>query len=110
MVGTRLFDASNGSGTISAALTSPLGFHWCAPAGLLVSSQSNSKRFSKKSLLHFVGVEDQITSRPLVMASFPTPEPKLLFQPKPCSSTGAPSGSAPTYFFGSAAPCVFPKV
>ena len=32
------------------------GFHWCAPAGLLVSSHSKPNRFLKKSLFHRVGV------------------------------------------------------
>ena len=51
-----------------------------------------------------------MTSRPLVMASRPLPLPKLFFQPRPCSSIGAPSGSGPTYCSGSAAPWVLPKV
>ena len=44
------------------------------------------------------------------MASFPAPVPKVLRQPSPCSSSGAPSGSGPTYCSGSAAPWVLPKV
>jgi hypothetical protein len=44
------------------------GFHCFAPAGLVVSSHSYSKRCLKKSLLHFVGVVVQVTSSPLVVA------------------------------------------
>ena len=54
-----------------------------APAGLFVSSHSFSNRFLKKKLLHFVGVCDQVTSGPPVMASAPMPVPYLLFQPRP---------------------------
>ena len=36
------------------------------------------------------------TSMPLLIVSPPLPLPKLLFQPRPCSSMGAPSGSGPT--------------
>ncbi|SHT60113.1 Uncharacterised protein [Mycobacteroides abscessus subsp. abscessus] len=32
------------------------GFHWCAPAGLLVSSHSLPYRISRKLLSHLVGV------------------------------------------------------
>ena len=60
-------------------------------------------------LLHFVGVVVQVTSRPLVIASPPLPVPKLLFQPKPCASMSAASGSAPTCDAGPA-PWVLPKV
>jgi hypothetical protein len=35
-------------------------------------------------LLHFVGVLDQMTSRPLVVVSSALPVPKLLAQPKSC--------------------------
>ena len=84
--------------------------HWFAPAGLCSSSHSKPNRFSKNLLLHRVGVCDQVTSRPLVIASRPLPLPKLFRQPKPCSSRGAPSGSAPTNRSGSAAPWVLPNV
>ena len=47
---------------------------------------------------------------PLVIASAPLPLPKLPFQPRPCASSGAASGSGPTYSSGSAAPCVLPNV
>ena len=85
-----------------------LGCHWNAPAGLLVSSQSKAKRFSKNLLLHRVGVWVQVTSRPLVMASRPLPEPYWLFQPMPWCSTGQPSGSGPTRS-GLPAPWVLPN-
>ena len=84
-------------------------FHWLAPAGLLVSSHSLPNRISKKLLLHCVGVGVQVTSRPLVIASAPTPLRKVLFQPKPCCSSGAASGSGPTLSSGPA-PWVLPKV
>jgi hypothetical protein len=83
--------------------------HCHAPAGLLVSSHSNPNRVSKKLLSHVVGVGVQVTSRPLTVASAPTPVPYVLFQPRPCCSIGAPSGSGPTYSAG-AAPCVLPNV
>src|ERR1700739_4787807 len=91
MVGRCFFDLSCASGIVASA---PLAFHCCAPAGLLVSSHSYLNRLSKKWLLHFVGVCDQVTSGPPVMASAPKPVPCLLFQPRPCSSMSAPSGSA----------------
>ena len=47
---------------------------------------------------------------PLVIASRPLPLPKPFFQPKPCSSRDAPSGSGPTCSSGSAAPWVLPNV
>src|SRR5215469_11646258 len=92
MVGTRFFDASNGSGIVASA---PLAFHCWAPAGLLVSSHSYLKRFSKNELPHFVGVLLQTTSGPPVMASAPTPVPFFERQPRPWSSMAEPSGSGP---------------
>jgi hypothetical protein len=80
MVGTCFFDLSKASGIVAAAF---LAFHCCAPAGLLVSSHSLLNRLSKKWLLHFVGVCDQVTSGPPVMASAPKPVPCLLLQPRP---------------------------
>ena len=56
-----------------------------------------------------VGVVVQVTSRPLVIASPPLPVPKLFFQPRPCASRPAASGSGPTLVAG-AAPCVLPKL
>src|ERR1700730_7067043 len=106
MVGTCRFDASYGSGIVAAP---PFALNCQAPAGLFVSSHSLLNRFSKKWLLHFVGVGDQMTSRPLVIASPPLPVPNLLFQPRPCSSMLAPSGSGPTRA-ASPAPWVLPKV
>src|SRR5450432_440519 len=105
MVGTCFFDRSCASGIVAWA---PLATHWCAPAGLLLSSHSYWNRLSKKWLLHCVGVSDQVTSRPLVIASAPLPVPKLLFQPRPCSSMPAVSGSGPTSF-ASPAPWVLPN-
>ena len=58
---------------------------------------------------HFVGFWVQTPSMPLVMASGPLPVPALLAQPKPCSSSGAPSGSGPTAS-ASWAPWVLPKL
>ncbi len=106
IVGTRFFDGSKASGIEASA---PFATHWWAPAGLFWSSHSYLNRFSKKKLLHFVGVWVHVTSRPLVIASAPLPLPKLLFQPRPCSSMPAASGSAPTSL-ASPAPCVLPKV
>src|ERR1700756_3927589 len=106
MVGTFFFDLSCASGIVAAA---PFAFHCCAPAGLFVSSHSLLNRFSKKWLLHFVGVCDQMTSGPPVIASAPLPVPNRFFQPRPCSSIGAASGSGPTSV-GSPAPWVLPKV
>ncbi|MGY3471651.1 hypothetical protein ACVW0I_008522 [Bradyrhizobium sp. LM6.11] len=80
MVGRCFLDLSKASGMIASA---PLAVHCCAPAGLFVSSHSYLNRFSKKLLLHFVGVVVHVTSRPLVMESPPMPEACLLFQPRP---------------------------
>src|SRR6476620_6950592 len=66
MVGLCFFEGSYASGIVASA---PLATHWCAPAGLLLGSHSYLKRFSKKLLLHLVGVWLQVTSRPLVIAS-----------------------------------------
>ena len=55
------------------------------------------------------GVGVQVPSRPLVIASPPTPVPKLFFQPRPCCSIGAASGSGPTLLSGPA-PWVLPNV
>lgn len=63
----------------------------------------------KKSLLHWVGLVVQVTSRPEVMASPALPEPWVLFQPRPISSMEAASGSGPTASAGPA-PWVLPKV
>src|SRR5579863_10522771 len=95
MDGACFFEGLCASGTVP--LPAPfLGVHWCAPAGLLVSSHSYLNRFSKKLLLHFVGVLLQVTSGPPVIVSLPLPVPNLLCQPKPISSMGAASGSGPT--------------
>ena len=90
-------------------LGSSIACHCFAPAGLSVSSHSWPNRLSKKPLLHFVGVGVQVTSTPLVIVSVPIPVPKELFQPMPCCSIGAASGSGPTLSAGPA-PWVLPKV
>ena len=46
-------------------------------------------------LLHFVGVLDQMTSRPLVTASSAFPVPTLLAHPRSCISSVAFSGAGP---------------
>src|SRR6187551_1400252 len=109
MAGARLFDGSKGSGTVPAPAPA-FGFHCCAPAGLFVNSHSKPNKFSKKLLLHFVGVVVHAPSRPLVMVSAPAPVPKVFFQPRLCCSIPAPAGSLPIYLLGSAAPWVLPKV
>src|SRR4249920_3336128 len=103
MNGACFFDGSCASGTVPAPAPA-LGFHWCAPAGLFVNSHSKPKRFSKKLLLHFVGVVVQAPSRPLVIVFTPLPLPNEFFQPRPCSSILAAAGSRPTYLSASAAP------
>ncbi len=45
---------------------------------------------------HVTGVGVHAPSIPLVNASSALPVRKVLFQPRPCSSRGAPSGSRPT--------------
>src|SRR6266567_110503 len=106
MVGKRFLEGSCASGIVAFA---PFATHWWAPAGLFVSSHSYLKRFSKKLLLHFVGVVVHVTSRPLVIVSPPLPVPNVLRQPKPCSSMPAASGSGPTWDSGPA-PWVLPNV
>jgi hypothetical protein len=56
-----------------------------------------------------VGLGFHAPSSPLVIASAPAPLRKLLCQPRPCASSGAPSGSGPTWLAGPA-PCILPKV
>src|SRR5476651_879482 len=100
MVGAWRFDASCASGTVLAAAPS-LGFHCCAPAGLLVSSHSKPKRIVKKSLSHLTGLVVHAPSSPLEIVSPARPDPKLLVQPKPCASIPEASGSRPPYTLGS---------
>src|SRR5882672_1709939 len=95
IVGAWLFDGSCASGTVPAPAPS-FGFHWYAPAGLFVSSHSYPNKILKKLLSHVIGVFVHAPSSPLVIASPPLPLPKLFFQPRPCSSSGAASGSGPT--------------
>ena len=109
IVGACDFDGSWASGTVPAPAPS-FGFHCFAPAGL-VTAPTRSRRGCRRSCCSNVtGVVVQAPSRPLVIVSPPLPVPKLFFQPRPCSSMGAPSGSRPTYWLGSAAPWVLPNV
>src|ERR1700730_17384536 len=101
------FDGSCASGTVA---TPSLGVHCAAPPGPFTCSQSLPCRFSKNPLSHCTGLLVQAPSSPLVIASAPLPLPKLFFQPRPCSSMVAPSGSGPTCWPAGAAPCVLPKV
>src|ERR1044071_1201305 len=101
MVGACRRAGSCASGTVPAPAPS-FGFHWLAPAGLLVSSPSKPNRLSKKLLLHCVGVVVHAPSKPLVIVSPAFPLPKLFLQPRPCSSMPAPAGSFATYLLGSA--------
>ena len=109
IIGAWRFVLSCASGTVFAP-ADPFGFHCCAPAGLFVNSHSWPNKVSKYPLSHWIGFGVQAPSNPLVIVCTPLPLPKVFFQPKPCSSRVAPSGSGPTYFPGSAAPCVLPKV
>src|SRR3954464_4222205 len=93
IVGRRVFEGSCGSGIVGSAF---LATHCWAPAGLLLSSHSKPRRFSKKLLLHLVGVVVQVTSRPLVIVCAPLPVPKLFFHPNPWSARPAASGSGAT--------------
>src|SRR5580765_6949292 len=108
IIGACRFFGSCASGTVPWA-SGFFGFHCLAPAGLSVSSHSYLKRFSRKPLSHFVGLLVQAPSRPLVIVSPPLPLPNLFFQPRPCSSMPAPSGSGPTFAVAGAAPCVLPN-
>src|SRR6185503_8534287 len=91
IMGACRFDLSCASGTVPCA-SGFFGFHCLAPAGLCVSSHSYLNRFSRKPLSHFVGLLVQAPSRPLVIVWPPLPLPCRFFQPRPWSSTGAPSG------------------
>ena len=55
-------------------------------------------RFSKKLLLHFVGVVVHAPSSPLVIVCTPCPLPNVFFHPRLCSSMLAAAGSV-TYIF-----------
>ncbi|MNF74896.1 hypothetical protein D3C84_569420 [compost metagenome] len=68
MVGLWNLPGICASGMISGA---SLATHCLAPAGDWVSSHSYLNRFSKKLLLHSVGVLLQVTSMPLEMLSLP---------------------------------------
>jgi len=77
-----LFDLLLASGTVPAP-ASFLGFHWLAPAGLLVipiQSRIDSRRNCRSILWVFVV---QVTSRPLLVVSLPLPCRSCTFQPSP---------------------------
>src|SRR5918998_4808651 len=103
MIGACRLAASWASGTVPWA-SGFLGVHCFAPAGLVVSSHSYLNRFSRNPLSHLVGLLVHAPSRPLVMVWGPLPLPYLFFQPRPCSSMGAASGSGPTFSGAGAAP------
>src|SRR6478735_6132805 len=95
IIGAWRFFASCASGTVPFA-SGFFGVHCFAPAGLVVSSHSYLNRFSRNPLSHLVGSLVHAPSRPLVIVSPPLPLPNEFFQPSPCCSIGAPSGSGPT--------------
>src|SRR5512132_4562338 len=103
-MGACRFDGSCASATVSLA-SGFFGVHCFAPAGLVVSSHSYLYRFSRNPLSHLVGSLVHAPSRPLVIVWAPLPLPYLFFQPRPCSSRGAASGSGPTGLSARAAPC-----
>src|SRR5262245_66163126 len=105
IIGAWRLDGSCASGTVPWA-SGFLGFHCLAPAGLMVSSHSYLKRFSRKPLSHLVGLLVQAPSSPLVIVWAPLPLLNLFVQPMPWFSIGAASGSAPTLPVAGAAPCV----
>src|SRR5918993_5871509 len=107
IIGACRFVGSCASGTVPCA-SGFLGVHCLAPAGLVVSSHSYLNRFSRNPLSHLVGLLVHAPSRPLVIAWGPLPLPCLFFQPSPCSSMGAPSGSGPICSPAGAAPWVLP--
>src|SRR5262249_36235367 len=102
-------DGSCASGTVPWA-AGFVGRYCLAPAGLVVSSQAYVWRFSRKPLSHVVGALVQAPSKPLGIGSDPFPLPEVFFQPNPCSSKLAPSGSGPTYSGAGAAPWALPTV
>src|SRR6056297_2286345 len=70
IIGGFFFPLICASGTNSWAAFS-FGVHWYLPAGLFVSSQWYSKRFSKKPISHSVGLLVHAPSSPLVIVSAP---------------------------------------
>src|ERR1700704_683408 len=104
-MGACRFDGSCASGTVPLA-SGFFGVHCFAPAGLIVSSHSYLNRFSRNPLSHLVGSLVHAPSRPLVIVWAPQPLPNVFFQPRPCSSRVAPSGSGPTCLVAGAAPWV----
>src|SRR6476620_5909023 len=103
IIGACRLAGSCASGTVPCA-SGFFGVHCLAPAGLVVSSHSYLNRFSRKPLSHLVGLLVHAPSSPLVIVWAPLPLPYLFFQPRPCSSIGAPSGSGPTFSTAGAAP------
>src|SRR5437868_15217596 len=89
MNGECFFAGSCASGTVPAPAPF-FGVHWCAPAGLFVSSHSKPNRFAKKLLFHLVGVVVHAPSNPLVVVCAPLPLPTLLVQPRPCFAASLP--------------------
>src|SRR4030095_12448940 len=108
IMGETFFDGSNASGTV-AALSAFLGRYCDLPAGLLFDSASWPYKFSKKPWSNFTGLLVQAPSRPLVFESPGLPLPKLLLQPRPCSSRLAPSGSG-AIWLAATAPSALPHV
>src|SRR3954451_9853661 len=108
IIGAWRLDGSCASGTVPLA-SGFFGVHCFAPAGLSVSSHSYSKRFERKPLSHFVGSLVHAPSSPLVSVWAPLPPLTLFFQPRPCCSIGAASGSGPMCS-GLTAPWVLPNV
>src|SRR5918992_5535945 len=102
IIGAWRFDESCASGTVPWA-SGFFGVHCLAPAGLVVSSHSYLNRFSRNPLSHLVGLSVHAPSSPLVIVCAPLPLRYLFFQPRPCSSIGAASGSGPTFSTADAA-------
>ena len=96
MIGLCLLEGSAKSTGLSSSLIL-IGSHWLAPAGLFFNSHSYSRSNLKYELSHLSGLVVQAPSIPLVTCSTPNPPPSALFQPKPCCSTPAASGSAPNF-------------
>ena len=108
MIGLFLLDGSNASIGLSFSSIF-IGSHCQAPAGLFFNSQSYFIKRWKYPWSHWVGLVVQAPSKPLVTASFPTPDLVGFFHPNPCSSISPASGSLPN-FEASPLPCAFPTV
>ena len=99
MVGAIFFEGSCACGTVPSPAPF-FGRHWCAPAGLFVSSHSKPNRFSKKLLPHlgrrsgpghFEAAGDGV--RAFARAKVVLPAKALLLE-------SAASGSDPTFSTG----------